>query len=153
MKGRRVKLAEIVDIIQGYPLAIEDKTEDGTICIIQSGDIENGCIKGYLSTADLPKLQENQILKTGDLVLEYRLGCVNTLLFVAGHIPITVAAPLVILRLHNLAINMHYLATYLESQEGIALISATAPDGELEGFSQDKLMKLSFILPNIEKQR
>lgn len=153
-KGRRVRLAEIVKIIEGYPFTSADQIGDGTIYVIQRGDIEKGGIKRYLAGAHLPELKGKQLMHTGDIVVEYRLGMVNALSFVAGPVCITAAAPLVILRPRDReTIDSDYLAAFLQSQEGIGRISATVPPASLEGFDLDKLRKISFRLPRIEEQR
>lgn len=152
--NRKFQLSALADFHTGHRIRRRQISKHGTISIIRKRDIVSGRLNHDLEQATLPNLPASRLLRAGDVILHSHLECFTPLVFDAPSVCMTVAEPLVIIRIRNQAeLLPEYLAWHIQTSEGQQALASYAGQGEAMEVAIEGLHCVVLAVPPPKTQR
>lgn len=114
-----IPLSTLADFQPGLRVRRRQLAPDGSIAVIRKRDIVRGKLNPEPERAHLPNLPAALLLRAGDVILHSHLACFTPVVVDAPNVCMTVAAPLVLIRIRqSAALLPRYLAWHLQTAAG-----------------------------------
>ncbi len=149
-----IPLSTLADFHPGLRVRRRQLAPDGSIAVIRKRDIVRGKLNPELERAHLPNLPAALLLRAGDVILHSHLACFTPVVVDAPNVCMTVAAPLVIIRIRQSATLLpQYLAWYLQTSAGQKALASYLGQGAAVEVAIEGLYRVALRLPPPDTQQ